>query len=126
MEMNARFIVCVLAVAAICSCSGDSPTGLNDPSIFPLAVGNRWAGSHTHFDANGEIIKIDTTYYSILRDTIMSNERWFLCYDPIEILRFVKGNKARYMLIVHCVFITGVKHAIPVKELSIQKHRLVR
>ena len=75
-------IALALFVTLISSCKkDDNPVGANPPIgdsyIWPLKLGNVWIYKITEYDTAGIIIqaRFDTT--KILRDTTISNEKWY-------------------------------------------------
>lgn len=57
---------------------GDKGSGPKDTVIMPLKVGNSWLGTLTDYDSNGVIVQVDTLKLGVLRDTTISDEKWFI------------------------------------------------
>jgi hypothetical protein len=75
-----KAIVCVLVMLTLLfACGKDNSTNPGPTTqIMPLKIGNSWTFSRATFDANGHTVIIDTLTETIVRDTIINNERWYI------------------------------------------------
>ncbi|HWF43260.1 MAG TPA: hypothetical protein VG537_01335 [Candidatus Kapabacteria bacterium] len=77
--------------------AGPQPVKINTSVIMPLAVGNRWIGQITDYDARGEITSQKFDTLNIYKSRVISGETWYyLDHFP----RFsISGDTAQYQLI---------------------------
>jgi hypothetical protein len=75
-----KAIVCVLVMLTLLfACGKDNSTNPGPATqIMPLKIGNFWTYSRTTFNTNGNIVAFDTLTETIVRDTIINNERWYI------------------------------------------------
>jgi hypothetical protein len=85
-NMKLRECMMLLFVLPIVSsCKKDlAPTNANpfeSKVIIPLKVGNQWTYRITTFDSSGHTMFYGSLVLSIVNDTVIQNERWFLWND---------------------------------------------
>ena len=67
-----------LLLSLFISCSDNvSPIENDELEIIPLKLGNEWEYEQTTFDSTGKIVIIDYDIQSVLKDTIISNIKWY-------------------------------------------------
>ncbi len=75
-----KAIACILVMLTLLvACGKDDSTNPGPATqIMPLKIGNTWSYSRATFDANGNTVAFDTLTETIVRDTIINNERWYI------------------------------------------------
>jgi hypothetical protein len=73
-----RFAILMVCVASL-SCGDDDPTNpWQGGEIYPLAIGNSWTYEVMNFDSLGNVESLDTISASVVRDTVIDGETWYV------------------------------------------------
>jgi hypothetical protein len=73
-------LLLILLLSILCTACEDSvpPNGEVLNQIIPLKVGNEWTLRIQWYDSSGTVTNVHYDSFSIARDTIIQNERWFI------------------------------------------------
>ena len=78
------FVIMFLLSLSAISCKKDNNpinnTDINPNKIFPLSVGNQWIVQVTNYDTTGAVHYTQIDTITILRDTTIQSEKWFIGY----------------------------------------------
>ncbi|HEX7070294.1 MAG TPA: hypothetical protein VF190_05795 [Rhodothermales bacterium] len=93
--MPFKLALAASVLVSACDSGPDSPAPPD--SILPLEVGNRWIFERTLTDATGDTLLVEPDTVTIVGDTLIANERWFVvagssphsqnCFGGLEALR---------------------------------------
>ncbi|MEW5796869.1 MAG: hypothetical protein AB1772_10990 [Candidatus Zixiibacteriota bacterium] len=75
---HAIILVFTLILLAGCDSSDKSTNPTPPKQILPLTVGNFYVYENAVLDSAGSVIGADTVIWTVAKDTIIQNERWYI------------------------------------------------
>ncbi len=98
------------------NCDNSIDTKQNTQSvIYPLQVGNYWHWKLEHYDESNNIVSSDTVITTIVRDTVIDNQKWF-SYADLKMFLYSNYSDGYYMMALNkdTHTLPGLRYKYPV------------